>query len=414
MTASATPHALQALHALLPIRDRRDRVVGYVLSASPADGVDTVAASVADARRVVEDAPRLARLVAKTLLVPVTPELLRDNSVARHSTTELVWLLATSALDDAATRRAVERLAHGGFHFALDGFPEGEPLPPVLGGSTLVLDAARTAPVQLEHRIGMLLDAGLRPMVRGVDDRTIRRRLLIAGAGMYTGRHLTRGAATTNAGEAQESGTRALRMLVGAADGRPNDGSIERLTEHDATLTQALLRAMTAATAGVRGPRTIAHALVTMGRDVLLAELVGVTARLLGDAAGDTELATTALRRALMCEELGNALDPAPHPRTRAVAGLVSLVEHAFAKSPLSVSAALELPPSLEDLLTIRATPLGRLLDVIEAFEHGWWDDVHARCRALAIAPAVVSSAYIAAWRSARETLGLVPGTTVS
>ena len=398
-------NAPATLTTLLPIRDRRDRVVGYMVSSCPTPGAGGSADDVA--RQEIEGVTRIARLAGKSIIVPVSPALVRDGSITRFASTDAVWLLATPALDDPATRKAVERLLGQNFHFAVDGFPEGEPLPPGLVGATIVLDAARTAPGLLESRIRMLVDAGLRPLVRGVDDRALRQRTLAAGATLHTGRLLVRGGSTRVDRSAEESVTRALTMLGAFADGRPPDGSFDAYIQEDPNMGAALVRAMSSAALGIRGPRSVTHAMTVLGRDAVMEQLVTVAARLVGDAAGDPELAFVALRRARLCERLGSALDPAPHPRARSVAGLLSVLEFSLGVPSCTIAERIELPPVVRDTLERRSTPLGRLLDAVDAIDYGWWDDLRTRCADLGIAPHVISTANADAWRDARDELGL-------
>jgi EAL and modified HD-GYP domain-containing signal transduction protein len=399
MTAPAT------LSTLLPIRDRRDRVVGYVVSSCPAqEGVG--GSPDEEAKAALENVSRIARLAGRSIIVPISPALVRDGSITRFASTEAVWLLATSALDDPATRRAVDRLLGQGFYFALEGFPEGQPLLPSLMGSTIVLDAARTPPSLLESRIRMLVDAGLRPLTRGVDDRAVRQRALAAGAALHTGRLLVRGGSTRVDRSAEESVLRAMTMLGAFADGRPPDGSFDAYIQDDPNMGAAIVRAMSSAALGIRGPRSVTHALTVLGRDAVMEQLVTVAARLIGDAAGDPELAFVALRRARLCERMGAALDPAPHPRARSVAGLLSVLEFSLGVPSCAIVERIALPQVVRDTLERRITPLGRLLDAVDAIDYGWWDDFRTRCGDLGIAPHVLSAANSDAWRDARDELG--------
>jgi peptidyl-prolyl cis-trans isomerase B (cyclophilin B) len=45
--------------------------------------------------------------------------------------------------------------------------------------------------------------------------------------------------------------------------------------------------------------------------------------------------------------------------------------------------------------------------DVVDAIEFGWWEDMSARSMRLGIRPRVVGDAWLDAWRTAREELGL-------
>ena len=395
------------LTSLLPIRDRRDRVIGYAVSSCPDDPRRGGADPDGEARRLVDMVGALTRLAGRSLVVPITPAIVRDGAITRFASADAVWLLATESLDDPVTRRAVDRLLGVGFHFALQGFPEGEPLPPSLVGSTIVLDAARTPPNALESRVRMLLDAGLRPLVRGVDDRLTRHRVLQAGVPLYCGRTLARGAATPVDRTAEESVIRAISMLAAFADGRPTDSSFDTFVHDDPHLAASLLRAMGSASLGVRGPRSVTHAITMLGRDAIMDRLVSVAARLIGDAAQDAELGFAALRRARVCERVGAALDNAPHPRLRVIAGLLSTLEFALGASAPILAERLALPAALRDVMLDRQLPLGQLLDVIDALELGWWDDVIARCGRIGVAPAVVADAWLASWRAARDELGI-------
>ncbi len=395
---------------MLPIRDRRERVVGYALSTFPTseqldtDAVDTLA------RLTVGMVGRLSRLAGRTLLVPVTPTLVRDGTLTRVGSSDVVWLLATSALEDATTRRSVDRLVGSGFHFALEGFPEGAPLPPALVGATMVLDALQTPHAMLASRIRLILEAGLRPCVVAVDDRATRHLALDAGADFVTGRLLTRGAAIATDRELEDTVLRAINILGAFSDGRPPDSTFDSLVGDDPHLAASLLRDLSAATYGMRVPRSVSHAMTLLGRDAVLDRVVLLTARLIGDAAHDSELAFSALRRARLCERISGALEGSLHPRACALAGLLSVLEFAIGVPPMMVRERLALPPSLDDVLVHRALPLGELLNVVDAVEFAWWADVRARCARLGVAPQLVASEWLAAWRTARDELGAPRG----
>lgn len=394
------------LISLAPLRDRRERVVGYAVSGHP-DELQGTAGPDDEARRILELVPSLARLAARSLVVPITPTLVRDGAITRFASLDAVWLIATEALDDPTTRRAVDRLIGAGFHFALQGFPEGEPLPPSLAGSTIVLDAARTPPSVLEGRVRVLTEAGLRPLVRGVDDRVTRQRVLATGIPLYSGRQLTRGAGVAPDRTTEDSIVRAITMLAAFADGRPPDAGFDAFVRDDPHVAASLLKAMASASLGVRGPRSVTHAMTMLGREAIMDRLVAVTARLIGEAANDPELAFAALRRARVCERVGVALDTAPHPRARVVAGLLSMLEFALGAPSAVLAQRLTLPPQLKDVLVARDQLLGQLLDVVDAIEYGWWDDMVARSKRLGIRPRVVADAWLDGWRAARDELGL-------
>jgi c-di-GMP-related signal transduction protein len=137
-----------------------------------------------------------------------------------------------------------------------------------------------------------------------------------------------------------------------------------------------------------------------------------VAARLLADVAHDHELAGVALRRARMLEALGAAVDGAPHPRARALAGLLSVSDVALGVPAAQLAETLELTIPLRDMMTDRVRALGQLVELAEAMDHGWWSDVRARSARVGVAPTVVGAAWRDAWRAARDEL--MPLTTVA
>ena len=144
-----------------------------------------------------------------------------------------------------------------------------------------------------------------------------------------------------------------------------------------------------------------------LGRDAIMERMVAVTARLIGEAAQDPELAFLALRRARLCERVGTALDTAPHPRARVIAGLLSTLEFALGSPGPVIAQRLALTPALKDVMVDRALPLGQLLDVVDAMDYGWWDDMLYRSQRLGIRPRVIAEAWTDAWRAARDELGI-------
>ena len=395
------------LAALLPIRDPRDRVVAYELSTYPLGGSPDTATSETDAGSTLEllstlPLPRLT--VGRPVHVPVTPLLVRDGALLRYASVDAVFVLATQAFDDDDSRRAVLKLIAKGFRFGLDGFPDGSPLPEGLKGLTVSLDASRSTQLQFANRIQQLLQAAVKPLARGVDDRATRERVMSLGVPFYSGRLLPRGA--TRSPESEAGAKRAVTMMVAFSDGRPPDTTFDVFVRNDARLSSEVLHVVRSASMGVRGARTIEHAFNVLGREAILDRMTGLVARLAAEAAGDAELALIALRRARMCERLAAALSRPPHPRVRVLAGLVSTLDSAFGVPATSLGTHVALSKALTDVIVAREEPLGQLIDLIEAYDNGWWPDVCARCRMLGLSPIVVRQAYFDAWRDARDELG--------
>src|SRR4026207_2452217 len=120
------------LASLLPIRNNRDRAVAYELSTCPSQDDHGTKEVDDDARATLEllgtlPLPRLSG--GRSVHVPVTPGIVRSGALSRFASVDAVFVMSTQALDDVATRRAIERLIAQGMRIGLDGFPDGTSLP---------------------------------------------------------------------------------------------------------------------------------------------------------------------------------------------------------------------------------------------------------------------------------------------
>ncbi len=397
------------LVTLLPVRDGRARTIAYELRVHPsaqqsADDIDDEAR----ATLTLIQRREVLRLVrGRTLHIPVTPTVVRGGAITGFASADVAFVLSADALDDADTTRALERYATAGFRFGFLGDSLPAPLPDALRTSFAAFDTGTVSGLALTNTVQRLLDSGARPIARQVDDRATRERLRASGVFAFTGRALPRG--RTTASDARPLVMNALRLLASLSDGRPPDASFDEFIANDPVVAQSVLRAATSAAVGTTRPRTLTHAFALLGREAMLDRLVIATAFLLGDCAGDPELAMIAIRRCASLERLGGALDRVGHPRARVVAALLSVSDVATGLPPVVLADELALSPLLRDALIERQESLGLMLDAIEAHEQGWWDDLFARCAALGIAPLVVNDAWFEGWQRARlESTGRV------
>ncbi len=396
------------LATLLAVRDARDRVVAYTVVSASAGKESAPDHLETECRLTLESLGVLSRAAGRDILVPVVPAVVRDGSLSRFASTDATWLIATDALDDPDTRKAVDRLVSQQFQFALDGFPNGDPLSPALMGSTIVLDARHYSRQELASSLRQLLDAGLRPMVRGIDDRASRKHALDCGVGLYQGRLLTRSASVDPASAPIASILHAIELLSRFAGGYSGYPAVEKVMGQDEKLRTGLIREATAAGIISRSNRITGPLLDTVAPDALMDHLETVIARMMGDVAGDPELAIITLRRTMMCKRLGAVLDPAPHPRTRAVAAIISMLEFSLGLPAYSLGASAGLATNLRDTVEQRSGDLGLVLDIIDAFEYGWWADLRDGCVRLGISPSVVAETYTDGWRDARIALAVI------
>lgn len=396
------------LTTLLPIRDARERTVAFELRTHPLQGqpIRDIDAEVRATLALLQRRELLRCVRGRTLHVPMTPGVLRGGAITGFASADVAFVLAADALEDHDTRRALERYATAGFKF---GFVLNAPstvssftLPVALRGATVAFDIGeRNGGLAFASAIQRLLEAGARPIARQVDDRATRERLRASGVQGFTGRPLPRGRSASN--EARVRALAALTLLVRLSDGRPPDASVEAFITGDPEIGRSVFRATASSAMGDVRPRTLTHAFTLLGREAMLDRLIVATAFLLAESAGDPDLAAIAIRRCRMLETLGSALERAGHPRTRVVAGLLSVADVAMGMPPVMLADSLVVSPALRDALVERATPLGGLLDVVEAHEYGWWDDLFERAERLGIAPQIVNDAWLAGWLAARD-----------
>lgn len=402
------------LTTLIPVRDPAEHVTGYVLATTPiqppAPGEAAPPAGRVERERVEQVGP-LTRLAGRPLTVPVSGAMVLDGVLTRFASAEATWVLPPAAFADAAVRRVIDRLAASDFRFGIDSRSDGAAPPfrmtEALGGSLQLLDAARVPLAQLLGTLARAPVFGVRCGVLNVDDRATRRLLLDAGAAWTSGRPLPRGGVTLGGRAADERALNMVVTLAQYADGRPPDDRLEALFRNDRAVAEALHKALQA-TKVARLGRPLAQEVAALGRDVLLNLSVIAGARLLGEAARDPEVALTALRRARVALRISTVLEAPPHPRACTMGGLLSMVELALGVSAAELADRLPRSPVLLDALGARQRGLGEVLDLIEAMEQGWWDEVRGRCALLEVAPAVIADGWRAGWRMASEELGIV------
>jgi len=389
------------LIALQPLRDRRERIVGYAVAAHP--GPHRARMEAEDSLRLLEYVSPLGRLTGRSVVVPIEPLVVLHEVLGEQSAVDAVWMLPSAALQDPTILRAVERWMGSGVNFGLRGMPTVAPLPSVLSEAIVALDVASAPLSTLEMQVRLLRDAGMRPMAYGVNDRATRQRVMQAGVQVVAGRQLVRGALVAPDATTEESIVRAVDMLAAYADGRTPDAVFDTFVRDDPHVAASLLRAMASAAIGVRGPRSVEHAVTLLGRESIIERLIVVTARMLGEVANDAELAFIALHRARTVATLARGLSLGVHPRACMLAGLMTTLEFGLGTPSAILAEQIGLSTLLRDTLQQRATPLGQLLDAVEAFEYGWWECCFTRCAELGLSPQTVSDVWLAGWKSARD-----------
>lgn len=402
------------LTTLIPVRDREERVDSYFLTASatPPPGARTRPTPEEEQRQMVELVAPLTRQAGKSLMVPVSGAMVLDGVLTRFASAESTWVLPPEAFADAATRRIIDRLVTSDFQFGIDSRADGAPLTgrlaDNLAGSVQLLDAARVPLTRLLDTVAKGEGTGVLCCVLNVDDRATRRRLLDAGVTWTCGRLLPRGGAVLADRKLDAAALATVVALAQYADGRPPDDRLEELLK-DKAVAEAVQKALQT-TKLARPGRSLTQMITLLGRDTLLDLTVIACARLLGEAARDPELGLVALRRARAAQRISAVLEEPPHPRACTMAGLLSAVEFALALPPTLLAEELPRNPVLLDALGARQRGLGEVLDLIDAMEFGWWDEVRGRSALLKASPSVIGDGWSAAWRTASDELAIGRG----
>lgn len=158
-----------------------------------------------------------------------------------------------------------------------------------------------------------------------------------------------------------------LRLLKTLYQPDVGPAEIDAVLRNDPNLSFKLLRCVNSAYFGLSVQvKSIQHAVVYLG----IATIRNWVNLLMLASMSDkpTELYRLALTRARMCELLNAELDPALRG-SAFTAGLFSVLDAIFDMDMKDVMAKVSLAPELQDALVRRSGPLGRLLNLVCAYE---------------------------------------------
>ena len=159
----------------------------------------------------------------------------------------------------------------------------------------------------------------------------------------------------------------AVRLLASADDPDISPADLETIIACDPALTARLLRLANSPAAGTRRPvASLREALVLLGR--LMIKNLAMIAMIHGVEDKTSELATTAIVRAKMCERLAGSVVPESAPSAFFV-GLLSVLDAVFDSPAAELVSQLALSDDITTALLDRAGSLGALLDVAVAYE---------------------------------------------
>ncbi len=196
-----------------------------------------------------------------------------------------------------------------------------------------------------------------------------------------------------------------FRLLKMVRDPRANDAEIEDLLRRDVALSYKLLRMVNSAAVGGRDIWSIGHALRLLGREQV-ARWLGLL--LVTDSAKDgvrAELMHLSLVRARMCELLADASGVRRARGSLFLVGMLSILDQLL-ETPMELLAeSMELAPDVAGALLRREDFFGAVLGLVEAYEHGWWDQVDTLAATVGVGPVEMAPMYLdaLAWATAHE-----------
>ena len=191
----------------------------------------------------------------------------------------------------------------------------------------------------------------------------------------------------------------AVRLLASADDPDISPADLETIIACDPALTARLLRLANSPAAGTRRPvASLREALVLLGR--LMIKNLAMIAMIHGVEDKTSELATTAIVRAKMCERLAGSVVPESAPSAFFV-GLLSVLDAVFDSPAAELVSQLALSEDITHAVLDRAGSLGALLDVAVAYERASPTRLDPRH----LSPATALEAYAAAVTWADSTM---------
>jgi EAL and modified HD-GYP domain-containing signal transduction protein len=293
---------------------------------------------------------------------------------------------------------ALTRLKCAGVRIALDDFRWSPAVEPLLDLADFVKLDVLACGAALPDEVARVRARGLPWIAEKVETREQEQRCLELGCLWLQGYYLFRPQAVH--GRRLESNQLTLMELISTLQEPDVDAvRIADVVERDVALTYRVLRLASGAGHGGRAPpRTVAHAIVALGLDVLRQwATVLALARLAPDK--PPEVLRIALARARCCERLGARISTQPSERLFML-GLLSVLDTLLDQPMEDAVSGLSLPDELRAALCgepVRG--LSEVLTSVLAYERGEWDAVAATVASATLAS--VQEDYVDALRFA-------------
>ena len=409
--AAAPPGAPDVLVARQPILDRDANVVAYELLARRALDAGAWSGGTDDSRTT-------ARVIGQAFLdmdvwsiteglpafVNFTRELLLDDTVDALPPELTVVEILETVVPDAAVARACRRLRRAGYRIALDDVVAGDPRLSLLGVVDVVkVDFAATSPAQRGVLLTRCHDAGVRVLAEKVETRQQHQEARALGCDLFQGYFFCKPAVV---GGRKPVGERLLhlQLLRSVTAPRIDTDAVGNVLARDAGAAARFQRLLGDRAADPT-PGSVRAALAGLDQ-VALARLVALLVVVWLGERHPRPLLDTALIRARFCETLAGDGEDGTTPLDGYLAGLCSLLDALIGEPLDAVLARIHPDPRLVAACLRGEGRLGRLLELVRAYEHGDWSAVRACSSALRIDGAALGPLYLECLAWSRDLLG--------
>lgn len=398
---------MEILVARQPVFDRQEQLYGYDLVLRHPGFSDAPDGSGILPEQLVANAflgIGIDQVAAgRRAFLTVDRDMILGGAVRLLPADRVVLNLAGRLQPDPELLQACDQLVWSGYQFSIaTDRPEELPEEYLRLAEIVKIDVANTEKQFLTDLATWLKDFHIRLLATNVRNRIERDLCTGLGFELFEGFRFT-APETLVRRDLPVEHVLTFRLLKMVRDPKSSDHEIEDLLRRDVALSYKLLRMVNSAAVGGRDIWSIGHALRLLGREQV-ARWLGLL--LVADSGKDgvrAELMHLALVRARMCELLADA---SGIPRARGplfLVGMLSLLDQLL-ETPMELLAdSMELAPDVRSALLQREDFYGAVLGLVEAYEHGWWDQVDTLAASVGVGPVTLAPMYLQALSWATE-----------
>src|SRR5690554_1619294 len=263
---------------------------------------------------------------------------------------------------------ALGKIRKLGYDVALDDFVLNDETRPLLDVASII-KVDLFEPI-LEEDIAEYKQRGIRLLAEKVEDLETFNRFKAMGFEMFQGYFYARPEVhkeTSRKGRANNHSAQ-IRIISELQTEEPDYELLENLIAQDPQLTFMLLKYVNSAAFRRRNEITTIHqALNTLGLDRVRS--IVTTVMLANNGPASRLLLPRALTRAHMCQLLADDTSDI-NPRSAFMLGLMSMMDLLMAMEMSELMAQLPLSIEIKDAILLREGRLGKLLNLVVAFEH--------------------------------------------